>query len=113
MRTTLRCALCRLLSGERGNRHGRSKVRAGCSLLEILSCPGRSSMTMERRRVPSGHFGCDSAHTIAIPGFGVRREGSAFFSRKNLSTIFGWRMSGNQSLNASARMVAWFALGPL
>jgi hypothetical protein len=69
-------------------------------------------MTIDLGRLPSGHIGCDSAQTIAVPDFGVGREGSAFFARRNLSTMFGWRTSGNQRLKASARMVAWFGLVP-
>src|SRR5580692_9580583 len=70
-------------------------------------------MTMERRREPSGHSGCDSAHTIAVPGFGVGREGSTFFERRNLRTRFGWRASGNHPLNASARIVARKRIKPV
>src|ERR1700726_1795376 len=67
---------------------------------------------MERRREPSGHSGCDSAHTIAVPGFGVGREGNAFFDRRNLRTRFAWRTSGNHPLNASARIVVRLLIPP-
>src|SRR5260370_8647202 len=81
----------------------------------MLNSPGRSLMTMERGRDPSGHIVWDSAHTIASPRLvgAVGREGSAFFECSDFNTRFGCRGSGNHPLNTSARIVACCRLLPV
>ena len=48
-----------------------------------------------------------------VRSLAIGREGSAFFERRDFSTRFGWRTSGNHPLNASARIVVRLLIPPV